>query len=238
MDKALSRSLMKEASIPCPPGIVLHMEDILNPHDYEVAYPCVVKPSNSENSIGVSLVHRPADLAGAVQEAFTLSPGSILVEKFIAGREFRCCVVEVLNRTGSSEVTAFAPQEFPIQQHDIRKFSEKLQVDNTGSLVGKTKFATSFLCKETETLLFNKIQHLAIRVHKTMQFRDFSMIDVRVDSEGEPWVLEVNLFSSFGSMSTLTMHAINNGWTEEELFEAMLNNADVRDSTSSVHLVQ
>jgi len=30
-------------------------------------------------------------------------------------------------------------------------------------------------------------------------------------------------------MNTLAMHAINNGRTEKELFEAMLNNADVRD---------
>ena len=85
------------------------------------------------------------------------------------------------------------------------------------------------MSKTKEPELLEKIQNLAIRVHKVLQFQDFSMIDIRVDEEGNPWIVEVNLFSSFGPKSVLCIHADSIGWTPEKLFNVMLNNVARRN---------
>ncbi len=83
---------------------------------------------------------------------------------------------------------------------------------------------TQFLSKTLEPELFGKIQELALKTHRVLQFRDFSMIDVRVDLDGNPWILEANLFSSFGPKSVLCIHADSIGWDEETLVQVMVNN--------------
>lgn len=88
---------------------------------------------------------------------------------------------------------------------------------------------TRFLSKSEEPELFEKIQRLAVRVHKCLEFRDFSMIDLRVDADGNPWVLEVNLFCSFGPKSVLSIHAQETfGWDDGQLFQNMVNNVTRR----------
>ena len=77
------------------------------------------------------------------------------------------------------------PQEYHVPKADIRKFSDKLAIDKNGLPVGKAPSTkTSFLCKEKESDLYERIQKLAVQVHKRLQFKDFSMVDLRVDSEG------------------------------------------------------
>ena len=134
----------------------------------------------------------------ALKTAFTHS-SNVIIDKFIAGRELRCSVVEVVDQSGNFELIPMPPQEYHVSKVDIRKFVDKLAVDENGLPVGKAPSTkTSFICKEKEPVLYEKIQKLALKVHRCLQFKDFSMIDIRVDSEGNPFVLEVNLFCSFG----------------------------------------
>ena len=134
-------------------------------------------------------------------------------------------MVEVVDQSGNVELIPMPPQEYHVSKVDIRKFVDKLAVDENGLPVGKAlSTKTSFICKEKEPVLYEKIQKLALKVHRCLQFKDFSMIDIRVDSEGNPFVLEVNLFCSFGPKSVLNIHAKEFGWTNEKLFQTMVNN--------------
>jgi hypothetical protein len=127
--------------------------------------------------------------------------------------------------SGNVELIPMPPQEYHVSKVDIRKFDDKLVVDKNGLPVGKAPSTkTSFICKEKEPVLYEKIQKLALKVHRCLQFKDFSMIDIRVNSEGNPFVLEVNLFCSFGAQSVLSVHAEKFGWTNEKLFQTMVNN--------------
>ena len=96
-------------------------------------------------------------------------------------------------------------------------------------ITGKQPTAkTIFLDHDQEPELINKIRDLALSFHKALQLRDFSMIDLRVDQNGKPWVLEGNLFCSFGPKSFLCIHGEESGWTEKKIFETMVKNISRR----------
>ena len=229
-NKALTRALLNEFEISVPPGKILNKSDFkLEPAfiqnlEEAVGYPCVVKPTNTENSMGISLVHSSKDLIGALETAFSFS-NQIIIDKFIRGREIRCSVVEKRRENGTKELVVFHPQEYIIAKDNIRVFSDKLAVDKRGMPTGKAPSTiTNFLRREAEPELFDRIQRLALRVHTCLNFRDFSTIDVRVDESGQPYVLEANLFCSFGAKSLLNIHAKQSGWTDEQLFQVMAKN--------------
>ena len=48
MNKTMTRSMMIECGIPCPPGKIIFEDSIFNSDNIE--YPCVVKPTTTENS--------------------------------------------------------------------------------------------------------------------------------------------------------------------------------------------
>ena len=229
-NKALTRALLNEFDISVPPGKILNKSDFkmepafIQNLEEAVGYPCVVKPTNTENSMGISLVHNSKDLIGALDTAFSFS-NQIIIDKFIRGREIRCSVVEKRRENGTKELVVFHPQEYIIAKDNIRVFSDKLAVDKRGMPTGKAPSTiTNFLRREAEPELFDRIQRLALMVHTCLNFRDFSTIDVRVDESGQPYVLEANLFCSFGAKSLLNIHAKQSGWTDEQLFEVMTNN--------------
>ena len=75
-----------------------------------------------------------------------------------------------------------------------------------------------------EESLIKRIQHVALEAHNKLQLRDFSIFDMRLDLDGNPYILEANLFCSFGVQSILVAHAANLGIDDKELFKIMVNN--------------
>ena len=86
---------------------------------------------------GISLVHSFNDLDKALSTAFGFSD-TILIEDFIAGREFRCSVIEKCTN-GKVEVIAMPPMEYLINQKGIRDIGQKLLVDERGLPLGNLK---------------------------------------------------------------------------------------------------
>ena len=72
--------------------------------------------------------------------------------------------------------------------------------------------------------LIKRIQQVALEAHNKLQFRDFSMFDMRLDQDGNPYILEANLFCSFGLQSVLVSHAVQMGYDDKDLFKIMVNN--------------
>ena len=87
---------------------------------------------------------------------------------------------------------------------------------------------TNFLDHDQEPELIKEIQDLALDYHKALQLEDFSMIDIRVDQNGKPWVLEGNVFCSFGAKSVLCIHGEESGWMEKKIFDTMVKNISRR----------
>ena len=95
--------------------------------------------------------------------------------------------------------------------------------------IGKApKSKTWFLDPAKEAELITRIQLQSRRAFLELDLQDFGLFDFRVDLEGNPFFLECNLSCSFGSQSVLNVIAKNSGFTDESLFDLMVQNALLR----------
>lgn len=134
MNKALSRSVLIAMGIPCPAGVIVQKDSIVNYDDLE--YPCVVKPTTTENSIGMTLVQNKEGMHDALDLAFKYSP-DVIIDKFIKGREVRCSVIEKIDSFGNMSLVPTAPQEYHLGSSErLRATEDKLQLDEQGLPLG------------------------------------------------------------------------------------------------------
>lgn len=223
MDKLKTRNtLLADQSVPCAEGFVHHKGDSVTLG--KVFYPCVVKASKGEDTKGVRLAKDQQSFLAALEHALSFSD-QVIVERFIEGREIRCAVVESV-RTG--QLKALSCIEYNVRQDDIRKTEDKLMLNEMGLPLGKVKVENWFLDPAKEGDLTSRIQHYSCQAFKALGLKDFGIFDFRVDHNGSPFLLECNLFCSFGPQSALNAIAKDSGFTDKELFDLMVDNALLR----------
>ncbi len=92
-NKQLTKSILKEHNIPVPYGKVVFSEISAVMVANQIGMPVVVKPFDGNQGKGVHLnLKSETEIKAAFQEAAKYSNG-IIVEKFVAGRDFRVLVV-------------------------------------------------------------------------------------------------------------------------------------------------
>jgi D-alanine-D-alanine ligase len=98
MDKALMKSVFRDAGIPSARWIVIETAEpagsqaVADQIAAAFGFPCFVKPANMGSSVGISKVKAPEDLAAAVSEAATYD-SKVVIEEAIEGRELECAVL-------------------------------------------------------------------------------------------------------------------------------------------------
>ena len=85
-----------------------------------------------------------------------------------------------------------------------------------------------FLDPRKEEKLIHRIQQQSCRAFRELGLQDFGVFDFRVDIEGNPFFLECNLFCSFGPQSVVNIVAKDSGFTDESLFDMMVENTLLR----------
>ena len=230
--KARAKAVAGSAGVLTPGAHLLRPGDPL-PHG---PLPAVVKPVDSDNSVGVALVHDSAALEAAVESAFEVS-GEVLVEQYVElGREVRCGVVE-----RGDELVCLPLEEYAVDRDTkpVRDRADKLRraddgVDNDLALVAKdASYAWIVDAGDPVT----EAVHAAARLcHRALGCRDYSLFDFRIDPEGRPWFLEAGLYCSYARTSVVTVMAEAAGITLEELFAAGVDRARDRQLASPVRL--
>ncbi|CAK0837504.1 unnamed protein product [Prorocentrum cordatum] len=75
------------------------------------------------------------------------------------------------------------------EEHPIRASQDKLVTDSRG--VPTTVTTGGRKCPaDIDDVLREKLRHLAVNSHKALGCRDYSLYDVRIDPQGEPYFLE------------------------------------------------
>ena len=100
MDKRRSRHLFGFNGIPTPGYLAVERDgyqareaSLVAEIRQTLGFPCVVKPNAQGSSIGVSIVHGPAELVPALDEAFTLD-AMALIEEHLRGTELTCAILD------------------------------------------------------------------------------------------------------------------------------------------------
>ncbi len=84
MDKDLSKHLFRSAGVPTADWLMAPatVDDVTA----RLGFPVIVKPSKQGSTVGLSLVKDPAELQGAIEEAFR-HDDEVMIEAFVPGRE-------------------------------------------------------------------------------------------------------------------------------------------------------
>jgi len=94
-DKKLTNRLLDSAGLPVPRAEVVETEDDAVAVAGRLGYPCVIKPLDGNHGRGVALdLKNEADVRAAWPETRRQSRrGDVVVETFLAGRDYRCLVI-------------------------------------------------------------------------------------------------------------------------------------------------
>lgn len=218
--KARTRAVVAGAGVDVPAAEVLRAGEAPS-----LAPPVVVKPADSDNSHGVTLVRDPAEYAAALREAFATS-SEVLVERYVElGREVRCGVLELEGRLVCLPLEEYAVDS---ASKPIRDRADKLARSEDGDLRLVAKDVEHAWILNPSDPVTEAVWEAARRAHRALGCRDYSLFDFRIDPDGRPWFLEAGLYCSFADQSVLVVMAKAAGWTVPSLFAAVAAQAQGR----------
>jgi D-alanine-D-alanine ligase len=202
MDKDLSKLIFRSIGVPTADWMMAPVEvaDV----ERTLGWPVVVKPSKQGSTVGLSVVHRAADLAAAISLAASFDD-EVMVEKFIAGREF---TIGVLDGVALPVGEIFVSGE-------VFDYQAKYQVGGAREV-----FPADLPPAESAQL-----QNYALRVHLVLKLGVYSRVDFRRDADGGFWCLEANSLPGMTATSLLPQAAMVAGISFPELLERICRGA-------------
>ena len=204
-DKVKSKEIFKFNKIPTADYQVFYREE-KNKHELKLNFPIVVKPSNQGSSIGVSIVMEEKEWIAALELAFRYSK-EILVEKFIKGK---------LLAVGMN-----GEQPMPIVH--IKPKSEFYDYE-----AKYTRGKTEYTCPaELSTKEIESCEDAAVKVYRVLRGNGMPRVDLILDAEGVPYVLEMNTIPGMTQTSLLPMAAKESGIEFDDLVIKILKLAQL-----------
>jgi D-alanine-D-alanine ligase len=204
-------------------------QDADEPLKPELDFPFIVKLPAEGGSLGLdagSVVYNETDLRRRIAYLLARYRQGALVEKFIDGREF---TVFVLGNT--------PPYTLPIVERvyygDIRI---QLDAPEPGTLaryrhlIHEDPPVTSVDCESVAPAALSdpeaaQIQDITIAAYRVLSCQDWARIDLRIDEQGQAYILDVNLEPAIAPEYSLAKAAHAAGWTHAGLVNRILDHA-------------
>src|SRR3989338_3521115 len=199
ISKFQTQNALKNKNVPVPNFYMLQQSEQFSEDDLlkELGgLPVVVKPDREGSSIGVTVVREKKNFAGALQEAFSFGP-QVLVEQFIEGRELTVGILA----DEALPVIEIRPKE------GFFDFTAKYQKGLTDYIV------PAVLGEETS----ERVQQVALNAYQALGCRDFARVDMMLNKNNFPYVLEINTIPGFTSTSLLPKAAKCRGYEFSDL---------------------
>ena len=201
MDKLRTKQLLDGIGLPTPNYMVLDEET-----DYEyvaanLGLPVMVKPAQQGSSIGMSKVDEVDQLHHAYHAAAQFD-GTVIAEQWVHGKEY---TVAILGDEALPAILLETPRDF----YD---FEAKYQSGDTQYI------CPCGLDKEQES----QLQRLALSTFQALGAEGWGRVDLFIDKDGRPWVIELNTLPGMTDHSLVPMAAKASGIEFDELVVRVL----------------
>ncbi len=197
-DKNLAKAAFLTAGVPTPRAEIIDVSG--GPRLPSFAAPFVVKPPREGSSVGVHIVRDQRDAAAAMEDAAKYGD-DILVEEFIEGRELTVGILD----DRALPVVHIAPRD------GFYDMSNKYPWMSGGA--GSDYFCPADLDAATT----QAVQDAALAAHRSLGVEIYSRVDVLLDAQNRPFVLEANTIPGMTETSLLPKAAAAIGITFPEL---------------------
>lgn len=188
LDKSRTKEILSYYKIKTPAFITASAKDDLI--KFDLKFPVMIKPVGEGSSKGIfnsSFITNMDELIKAVELNSKNYSQPSLIEEFLPGREF---TVAIIGNGKSAEVLPIVEinfNELPAEMAPIYSYEAKWIVDRRENPL------EIFTCPAKISIeLEEKIKAAALNSYNILRCKDWSRIDVRLDSQGEPNIIELN----------------------------------------------
>ena len=195
MDKVLAKHLLREAGIPTPDWVAfnstafreLGAADALQEIESRLGYPLVVKPAAQGSSLGVRFAGSRDDVPEALVAAFSYDD-RVLLERHVAGRELAVSLLD----GHALPIVEVRPKE-----EDRFNYEARYEIGRT-----------DYLCPaDLPEATMASVHEVASRAYETLGCTGFARVDLMLDADGRPEVLEANAIPGLTDTSLFPMAA-------------------------------
>jgi D-alanine-D-alanine ligase len=213
LDKVVAKMIFQQNGLPTPDFAVLDGPGFPMP---DLTFPLIVKPKNEAVSFGIRIVNTEDELREAAGIIFEKFQQPVLAEQYIAGREINVGIL------GNSPPEAFAPAEliFGDSGPEIYTYEDKTRV--SGREVG-------VMCPaKLDEKLTAKAQDIAVKAFNALGCFDCARVDMRMDKDGNLYILEINSLPSMGEHGSYVAAAEAMGMNFAALVNRLVEVASAR----------
>ncbi len=211
-NKALSKEIFLREGIPTPPFFALSVATFqemgalhaLDAAGEKLGFPLVVKPAAQGSALGIRVASSRGDLPEAVRTALHYDD-RVLLEKYVKGTEVAVSIL------GNEELRAL-PLVEAVPRGGFFDFDSRY-----------TPGLTEYYCPaRLDTEASGRVAETALNAHRALGCANVSRVDIIVDADGVPQVLELNISPGMTETSLLPMAAEAAGMDFKELVRLLI----------------
>ncbi len=219
LDKWRTKAVLQASGIRVPGGTVINAGERIFPEAFGTG-PFIVKPAESDASEGISsnsfFPEYSQQLKETVEKLHDDFGQPVLIEEYVGEREFNISLVQNGNNILVMPVAEIEFSGFEDGRPRIIDYAAKWLPDSF-----EFKHTNRVIPAGIDHDVAAKIKAVAVKVWHLLECRDFVRVDMRMDREGEIYVLEVNANPDI-SLDAGFMAALSAGSVSREEFVRMI----------------
>ena len=216
LSKETCNIILKSKGLPVAKSQMLLTRDEELREEIKESFPLFVKPEGEAVSVGIrddSCVENEEQLQKTLKRIFDEVNPPIIVEEYLPGREFTIGVLDDMGDIKALEVT-----EIAFDPENKVNFRTKDTVKNKLSI----KTTPADIDEELEL----EMKYLAIKSFKALNCQTYARIDIRLNADGKPYIMEVNTMPGLSKKSSpYVMEAKASGISYEQLMDKLVRSA-------------
>lgn len=213
IDKVLTKQIWISRGLRTPDYRLLENEKQAAAAFRELGKPCIVKPVSEGSTLGLSKVTKAGDMVNAYRLANSYDK-SVIAEQFINGRELTVAVIgEGAKARALPVIEICAPEG----NYD---YNNKYFTDDT-----------DYLCPAPlPAKLTKQIRQLSEDAYRALGCVGWGRVDLMLDQDNKPWLLELNTSPGMTDHSLVPMAAKADGMSYDELVVFLTQQASLKAS--------
>ena len=188
LDKARTKEILSYHNIPNAKFMVADKPEGIPTNNF--SYPVIVKPVSEGSSKGIfssSLVKSHRDLNDEAMKVINQYNQPALIEEFLPGREFTVAILGNGRNARALPIIEINYEKFPADVVPLYSYEAKWILDT------KESDFDVFECPaKLDAKLTDEIKNTALKAYKVLNCKDWSRVDLRLDKNNVPNIIEIN----------------------------------------------
>ena len=217
LNKQRAKDILRAHDINTPKALVIDSCRNISTKSFTLKFPVILKLLTEDASIGISeysVVKNFKELKDHVDFLASTYKQNIIAEEYIDGRELNVAILGNTVLPISEIEFEGLPDGLPkIVTYDGKWIADSVYYENT-----KPKCPTDLDARTKK-----RIETIALQAFNALGCRDYARVDIRLDENGIPFVIEINPNPDISSDSGFTRAAAADGMSHSELLFRITN---------------